>query len=188
MLSATQAVVNEQRSDTPQGGVAIIANQLGLVGRMLGALRDELQVSDRLPDNYVVNAYVASAAAGLQSVGDAVASFCQHHAPDDTIDGRVHFSTYEFKMTAFEFVRPIKKKIDALRHGNQNFNQLANYLKHEHPFLGLVTQHEFLHDVYDDTNRTGVLRGMLIPAYKLMTEILHRIAQQFAMAMTFPGV
>lgn len=33
------------------------------------------------------------------------------------------------------------------------FNQLANFLKHEQPFLGVVSQVEYLHDLYDANTR-----------------------------------
>ena len=190
-VAPVQAVAREQCNPpvsgyTPQGGVVVIANQLGLVGRLLVNLRNELQVSDRHPDSFVVNAYVASAATGLQSIGDAVATFCQHHAPDDTISGYVNFSKYPFGMLKFEFVSTIKKQIDLLTYDNKMFDQLANFLKHEQPFL-VVSQVEYLHDLYD-ANSTGVLRGMLIPVYEFMKQILHRLGQTYGVKLQFPDV
>jgi hypothetical protein len=181
---------------TPKGGIAVVANQLGVVAKTLVRVRNELmpKPSDSegdyaQPSVFVVNGLLVSAATGLQGVMDAVASLCHTYAPDDEHDGLIYFDTYKFRMTDWDFISVSKARtISTLRYDGMDFNQLANRLKHHLPWLGIIsTNPDGFNDVHD-INGTGVLRGMLVPLYKIIKQIVQRLGDQFKQPINLPFV
>lgn len=185
---------------SPKGGVAVIANQLVVVAKTLIAVRNELLPHKRdldfaQPSVFMVNGLLASAATGLQSVMDAIASFCQRMAPDEDHHAYIYFSTFEFRVIEWEFIRLIKEQgITPLQFEGRTFNEFANALKHEAPWVGLVSEVRGLQDVYDtpvperDYEVKGAFRDMLVPAYNHVKKIVERLGAKFQQPVTLPFV
>lgn len=172
---------------TAKGGVAVIANQLGVVAKTLISARSELATPPAShgdfarPSVFLVNGMLASAATGLQTVLDAVASLCHHLQPDSEHTGPVYFSTYQFNVTTWDFIAAIKRNdIAPLRFGPNSFNDVANGLKHELPWIGLISEVNDKQDVYDEAG-VGMFRGLLVPMYNIAKKIVQRIGRT-----TFP--
>lgn len=164
---------------TAKGGVAVITNQLGVVAKTLISARSELATAR--PSVFLVNGMLASAATGLQTVLDAIASLCHHLQPDSEHTGPVYFSTYQFNVTTWDFIATIKRNdIAPLRFGPNSFNDVANGLKHELPWIGLISEVDDKQDVYDDAG-VGMFRGLLVPMYNISKKIVQRIGRT-----TFP--
>lgn len=167
---------------TPKGGVATIANQLCIVARILVSAKSELSAATvhgdyAHPSAFVVNGMLVSAATSLQNVLEAVASLCHHLQPDSDHQGDVYFSAYPFSVSAWEFIAIIKRtEINPLKFRGQSFNDLANSLKHELPWIGIISEVDHKHDVYDETG-VGVLRGLLLPMYTIARKLVTRIGQ-----------
>lgn len=185
---------------TPEGGIAIITNQLGVVARTLIEARNELIAKDPAdtdyaqPSVFVVNGLLCSAATGLQSVLDSVASFCHKLEPDDNHEGFLYFHTYQFRVTTWEFIRLSKERqIQPLIFDGVGFNDLANRLKHELPWLGMISEDTYgLRDIRDGSNGNGtrraVFREMLIPMYKITKGIIQRLGSMHGQPITLPHV
>jgi hypothetical protein len=175
--------------------VAVIANQLCVVAKTLIAARNELTFKATQDKNFahpsvfVVNGLIASASTGLQAVTDAVASFCNHCAPDDEHTGFIYFDTFQFRVTEWDFISLIKtRNLSPLRFNNLSFNELANRLKHEMPWVGTISQNrDAFNDVYDD-NGVGVLRGMLVPVYNQIKAIVQQLGAKFHQPVDLPFV
>jgi hypothetical protein len=172
---------------TAKGGVAVIANQLGVVAKTLISVRSELATPPAQggdfahPSTFLVNGMLASAATGLQNVLDAVASLCHHLQPDSEHQGIVYFSTYQFSVTTWAFIAAIKRsEIAPLRFRAQSFNDLANGLKHELSWIGLISEVDGKQDVYDEAG-VGMFLGLLVPMYNIAKKIVQRIGRE-----TFP--
>lgn len=79
---------------TAKGGVAAIANQLGVVAKTLILVRTELlhaSDSEFTPSAFLINGMLASAATGLQNVLDATASLC--HICNQTANTKASYTS-----------------------------------------------------------------------------------------------
>lgn len=170
---------------TAKGGLAVITNQLGVVAKTLISVRLEMAPTrGRAHDNtyahpsaFLVNGMLASAATGLQNVLDAVASLCHHLQPDSEHQGIVYFSTYRFSVTTWAFIAEIKRnEIDKLRFHARSFNDMANGLKHEMPWIGVISEVNGKLDVYDEAG-VGVFLGLLVPMYNITKKIVQRMGR-----------
>jgi hypothetical protein len=140
------------------------------------------------PSVFVMNGLLASVLTGLQSILDSIATFCQREAPDDDVDGFVYFSTYPFHVTTFDFIRPIKVRIYGYSFRGLNFNQLANSVKHELPWLGLLsTNPDGNLDIHDDQG-VGLLREVIVPVYEDAKKIIQRLGHKYQQPVTLPFV
>jgi hypothetical protein len=141
------------------------------------------------PSVFVVNGLLASAATGLQAVLDAVASFCHNLEPDDDHVGLLYFNTYLFRVTTWEFIRESKQRqIDPLSFDGMGFNDLANRLKHELPWIGVLSKDsDGLCDIRDGSGR-AVFREMLVPMYTVAKNIVQRLGSKYKQAIDLQHV
>jgi hypothetical protein len=188
-----QSIIN---GFTSKGGIAVIANQLNVVARTLIAARKDLTSeinsdsgSYAHPSIYVVNGLLASATTGLQAVLDAVTSFCHHLEPDEDHEGLVYFNTYPFHVTTWEFIRVFKERqIQPLMFDDLRFNDLANRLKHELPWLGVLSKDsDGLCDIRDGSGR-ALFRDMLVPMYNIAKSIVQRLGSKYQQPIELPYV
>lgn len=185
------------QSFTAKGGVAVIANQLAVVARTLITVRQELAIDApnadakgdfKYPSTFMVNGLLASAITGLQNVLDAVASVCHNLAPDSEHNGIIYFSTYSFAVTEWDFIARAKHtQISKLKFDGLTFNELANRLKHELPWVGVISQANDINDVYDSSN-VGAFRGMLVPMYNIAKNIVCFLGNKYNQSVDLPFV
>ena len=180
-------------SFTKQGGIAVIANQLGMVGSILIAARDELNAQGTTteraqPSVFMVNGQLSFAATGLQSVLDSMASFCQTCVPEEGFNGLTYFSQYGFNVTEYNFIFKAKEEIYKPLFQGLNLNELANRCKHEMPWLGTISKNkDNLNDIHDVLG-VGVLRDMLVPAYKQAKHVVERLGHMHQQPVSLPNV
>lgn len=179
---------------TPQGVVAVIANQLLIVAETLIKARDDLARFGNVgsdyarPSVFLLNGLMASALIGLQGVHDAIASFCQTQASDEEIQGDIYFSTYPFHVTKFEFIRLEKQRILAHKFQNKNVNELANGCKHDLAWLGMMSINGDVYNDIVDTDGCLLLRDVLIPVYDVTAKVLQRLGSMYQHPVSFPCI
>lgn len=181
--------VSEREGYTPAGGVAILANMLANIGDVLQDVEAELMQE---ASAWVVNGHLVTGITSLQNVLDAMARFCQHQQPLHKFEnGLVYFHSYEFRTSDFiDSIGPLQRAIECTVFDDLSFNDLANRVKHEAPWLGLVTTGEAsdVNDIYDAHGRRA-LYDVAVPVYKKATAICKRLAVIFnCQTPTFPIV
>ena len=183
---------------TEKGGIAVVANQLGIVAKTLISARNELNCEATpnetnglaYPSAFMVNGLLASSTTGLQAVMDSVASLCNDLARDDDFSGDIHFNTFPFCVTSWDFIKATRRdKIRPLRFDGLSFDELANKLKHTQPWLGYISQGnpDCMKDIHD-AQGVGVLRRVLVPIYNEVKSIVERIGSKYNQSVTLPHV
>ena len=179
---------------TPQGLIAVMANQLLITAETLMKARNELRSRNdgqsiyAQPSVFLVNGLLVSAVVGLQSIQDAIASFCQKQEPDYEVHGVFYFSNYPFRVTKFEFINLYRRRIYEHKFSGKTMNDLANCCKHDVPWLGLVqTNDDNINDIADESG-TQLLREVLIPSYDETAKLLARIGSMFNQSVLFPSI
>jgi hypothetical protein len=186
---------NEKKATcSAQELIAVITNQLLVVAKTLIGSRNELEKWGVMQDEYaapsifIVNGQMASAILAMQAVQDAIATFCQQQAPDDTIVGLFYFSSYPFRVTEYEFVKLMRQKIYSHTFNGKTINDLANCCKHEISWFGQVsTNVDGVNDITDEFGKR-LLRDVCIPVYIETTNILKRLGDMHNQPVSFPCI
>ena len=154
------------------GLIAVLHNVTNGIAEDIHRLQNEL-ITKR--DPFVVNGLLFSSITRLQHLLDGIASFCQYQNQLE-VQSHVYFSTYCFERSTCSFVDIIQKRILGRTFKGQKFNDLANGLKHNLPWVGLVSESgsRSLHDVFDGDG-IGIVIDVVVPVYKDACEILNRL-------------
>ena len=139
-----------------------------------------------------LNSMLCVATVSLLSVLDAFANLCYdlHETPAPCGRESIQFRSHSFTNTKNEWVRSYQTKLEkdilfSINEGKPlNFFDLANFLKHELPWIGLVQcpenpeKHE---DVYDTNNR-GLKCDVLCPVHKMVVSMLCTLAKDLGIS------
>lgn len=176
---------------TIQAGVAVIANQLEVVANTLLNARRILFMQEKESQcQFTINGLLVSAFLGLQSVMDCIATFCQHHEPDDACsDDKVYFDGYSFISSKVSFIRNERSNMKLLRFKDHDYSYWANTVKHNCTWFGLVTVSERsgLADIYDD-NQHGLYMDMIIPLFNHVCAIMERLGSIYKLPVRITKV
>jgi hypothetical protein len=183
---------------TARGAIAVMANALAFVA--FGVRELQLEFMKGQPDSFIANGFIFSSTTGLQHVMDSIANFCQDAAPNDRFTGvNIYFSSYEFISQDVRWIHASQQAVIAMRFRTHSFNEIANSLKHDAPWLGLPSRNrDDVWDIYEDCVRVdeqrrlpvlhGYLTHMLVPAYKTIRSILARLGDQNGITVNIPNL
>lgn len=175
---STAKYVNVMEGYTDKAGVAVIANQLQVVASTLLQARMLLFMAEKEAQcQFTINGLLVSVFMGMQSVMDCIATFCQHHEPDEQwTDDKIYFDQYTFISSKVSFIRNQRTKMQELRFNDQDYNYWANVVKHNCTWFGMVSVDERsgLADIYD-SDRRGLYQDMIIPLFDNIRQIIERL-------------
>ena len=153
-----------RRGFTKQGRGAVIKNIMQYVIDDAEQLKLEVTKGD---EGFIYNALVFRVMTGIQNVLDAVARYCEDQYPSAApkVDDRVYFDRYSFEREEVRTIHYLQQKIAVLTFGGKTFYHMANYLKHEMPWVGRVTISDSAQKVdILDNNDIGLVYDMIVPA------------------------
>jgi len=154
-----------RRGFTEQGRGAVIKNIMQYV--IDDAEQLKIEVTKAGGDVFIYNALVFRVMTGIQNVLDAVARYCEDQYPSTApkADDRVYFDRYSFDREEVRTIHYLQQKIAVLTFGGKTFYHMANYLKHEMPWVGRVTISDTAQKVdILDNNDIGLVYDMIVPA------------------------
>lgn len=154
-----------RRGFTEQGRGAVIKNIMQYV--IDDAEQLKIEVTKAGGDAFIYNALVFRVMTGIQNVLDAVARYCEDQYPSTApkADDRVYFDRYSFDREEVRTIHYLQQKIAVLTFGGKTFYHMANYLKHEMPWVGRVTISDTAQKVdILDNNDIGLVYDMIVPA------------------------
>ena len=186
--ASAQAVELDTRGTsglTYKGSVLVVANALLSASSSLDHACRSLKDANEGDNSAVLNGCMYTAAVLLQSVLDGFASACNKIAGNPT-PGDIYFHKYAFIHSETRWVTPVQQRIAMLRFRGTPFDDFANKLKHEEPWVGSVSKgfgnqpadgYDGVLGVYDN-NSVCCLYGLLIPVYKHAVVIASRLCKQ----------
>ena len=149
---------------TKQGRGAVIKNIMQYVIDDTEQLKLEVTKGG---EAFIYNALVFRVMTGIQNVLDAVARYCDDQYPSAApkADDRVYFDRYSFEREEVRTIHYLQQKIAVLSFRGKTFYDMANYLKHEMPWVGRVTISDTAQKVdILDNNDIGLVYDMIVPA------------------------
>lgn len=158
-----------------EGGVMVVANALLYASEPLAVARRVLQGLKSGAQSTVLNGHLYVSTVLIQSVLDSVARLCDNMTGGNA-DENIYFHNYEFLHSDIMWVSKVQKEIAAFRFMGKCFNDQANHLKHERPWVGGVS--EGLDGLkIPDSEGTCFLYDFLIPVYKRTVTIMSRLCK-----------
>lgn len=165
-----------------QGSILVLANALSFVAEPLHQAQISLGKLRAGDNSAALNGYIYVATVLLQSILDGVASLAQKI---QKLPGQqdIYFKSYQFIRAEVVWIQPIQKRLRELRYADKTFFQCADALKHEHPWVGSVSerQPDGVLDVYPHSSpqSIGFVYGILDPIYKEVKGIVCRLAKSY---------
>ena len=171
-----------------EGGVLVVANALLYASEPLDIARRVLQRQKNGDSSSVLNGHLYVSAVMLQSVLDGIARLCDN-ATCGNSEGNVYFHNYEFLHSDVVWVAGAQREIAALRFMGKSFNDVANCLKHEKPWVGVVSMGGDGSLKIPDAEGTCFLYGFVIPVYKRAVAIVSRLCKMYDQSVpAFPSL
>ena len=156
-----------RRGFTKYGRGAVLKNVMQYIIDDTEQLKLEVTKGERDADAFLYNAMVFRVMTGVQNILDAVARFCEDTYPSAAprVDDRIYFDRYSFEREEIRTIHYLQKKIAVLAYGGKTFYDMANYVKHEMPWVGRVTASDSAQkeDILDERNH-GLVYDMIVPA------------------------
>jgi len=159
-----------------EGGVLVVANALLYASEPLAQARRVLQGLRPSEQSAALNGLLYVSTAMLQSVLDSVARLCDNMTSGSAAQENVYFHSYEFLHSEIVWIAKLQKEIEALRFMGKPFNAIANYVKHERPWVGGASEGRDGLKV-PDAEGTCYLYGFLIPVYTRAVAIVSRLCK-----------
>lgn len=168
---------------TDAGGITVLSNSFVRVSDMILkstlTLNGFTQRQHAARKSFEINGDVHAVTVLLQSILDSTARLCLKVGDEESENTvNVYFHNASFRQSDIAWVAKHQTEISNLRFRNKSFNDIANYIKHEQPWLGTVScSVDCINDIYDDDG-IGFVYGMLIPVYHSVSALLTRLARQ----------
>ena len=172
-----QMITEDRRPDglTASGRHAVLYNVMISIKLEL----EQLQVSIVTDGSsaWIYNAQIFRVTTAMQSLLDAIARYCHDiYGSSITEDDTIYFHRYVFHQADLQVVKVLQSQIGALSFMGMSFNDLANKLKHEIPWVGVQqTNPQGFVDIFDD-NGYGLVYGLIEDVFKASMTILNTIA------------
>lgn len=116
----------------------------------------KLEVSKDHPDAFIYNAFIFRTITGIQNILDSVTRLCNDLYPSASRgDANIYFNSYSFERGEVRKILYFRSKIQGLKFNKKSFNDIANKLKHELPFVGRVTTSDIFSkiDIFDSDDQ-----------------------------------
>ena len=161
---------------TPDGQKVVCGYMFDCIANDFALLRTEM-VKGRDADARIYNALIVRVVLGIQQSLDSVANFCHQHERVDKNKGikeneRIYFQTFEFEHTKQNNICKLREKLQQCRFNGTTFNDLANRLKHQIPWVGLASGSDNnMDDIYDSDGQ-GCVFQFLMNVYSVAGEIV----------------
>ena len=163
---------------TAADSIAILANTFVQAGVIIHGARQELMKPDDECVTLLVNGKAIAVMDLMHALVDRIARLCQARCPLEEFEDReVCFSTYSFRCSTYVDLSPLQRDISKLRYMGTDPCAFMRGLQHREPWIGPVSVREDdgVSDIYDDQG-VGLLEDFLFPIYKLIREMLLRLA------------
>ena len=163
---------------TAADSIAILANTFVQAGVIIDGARQELMKPDDECVTLLVNGKAIAVMDLMHALVDRIARLCQARCPLEEFEDReVCFSTYSFRCSTYVDLSPLQRDISKLRYMGTDPCAFMRGLQHREPWIGPVSVREDdgVSDIYDDQG-VGFLEDFLFPIYKLIREMLLRLA------------
>ncbi|CAL5226250.1 g9095 [Coccomyxa viridis] len=163
---------------TAADSIVILANTFVQAGVIIDGARQELMKPDDECVTLLVNGKAIAVMDLMHALVDRIARLCQARCPLEEFEDReVCFSTYSFRCSTYVDLSPLQREISKLRYMGTDTCAFMRGLQHREPWIGPVSVREDdgVRDIYDDQG-VGLLEDFLFPIYKLIREMLLRLA------------
>ena len=163
---------------TAADSIVILANTFVQAGVIIDGARQELMKPDDECVTLLVNGKAIAVMDLMHALVDRIARLCQARCPLEEFEDReVCFSTYSFRCSTYVDLSPLQRDISKLRYMGTDPCAFMRGLQHREPWIGPVSVREDdgVSDIYDDQG-VGLLEDFLFPIYKLIREMLLRLA------------
>ncbi len=163
---------------TAADSIVILANTFVQAGVIIDGARQELMKPDDECVTLLVNGKAIAVMDLMHALVDRIARLCQARCPLEEFEDReVCFSTYSFHCSTYVDLSPLQREISKLRYMGTDPCAFMRGLQHREPWIGPVSVREDdgVRDIYDDQG-VGLLEDFLFPIYKLIREMLLRLA------------
>ena len=163
---------------TAADSIVILANTFVQAGVIIDGARQELMKPDDECVTLLVNGKAIAVMDLMHALVDRIARLCQARCPLEEFEDReVCFSTYSFRCSTYVDLSPLQREISKLRYMGTDPCAFMRGLQHRDPWIGPVSVREDdgVSDIYDDQG-VGLLEDFLFPIYKLIREMLLRLA------------
>ncbi len=163
---------------TAADSIVILANTFVQAGVIIDGARQELMKPDDECVTLLVNGKAIAVMDLMHALVDRIARLCQARCPLEEFEDReVCFSTYSFRCSTYVDLSPLQREISKLRYMGTDPCAFMRGLQHREPWIGPVSVREDdgVSDIYDDQG-VGLLEDFLFPIYKLIREMLLRLA------------
>lgn len=168
---------------TVSGGIYVLVNALLLVSGTINQACGRMASVENGDGNFVLNSELYLCILTLQSLLDGFASLCYRiHKPSgiecpDQKAPVIYFDDFNFNASDLVWVQKLQTEIKRIIYKSVSFNDFANFVKHEQPYIGTVktSVRKGWKDVFDDSD-IGVMYDVIIPVYKHLKGMLSRLA------------
>ncbi|CAL8461533.1 g1064 [Coccomyxa elongata] len=163
---------------TAADSIVVLANSFVQAGVIIDGARQELMKPNDECVTSLVNGKAIAVMDLMHALVDRIARLCQARCPLEEFEDReVCFSTYSFRCSTYVDLSPLQRELSELRYMGTDPCAFMRGLQHREPWIGPVTVREDdgVSDIYDDQG-VGLLEDFLFPIYKLIREMLMRLA------------
>jgi hypothetical protein len=163
---------------TQSGITTVIYNTIGHIGADMQVLYQELQAT---PDLFTVNSLMFRILTMSIAVLDSIASTQQRFDAVTGYRSVVYFSSYPFKNNIFS---ENQNTINSLKFDNMSFRELCNALKHDAPWIGILStrnqstdgKEKRLWDIYDPVG-VGMFNNIIKKCYESMCTLVVQMSE-----------
>jgi hypothetical protein len=162
---------------TIEGGIVVVANALLHAAAPIGESRYHVLSSELGQNSAVLNGMLWTGTVLLQSALDSFASLCQKISQLPQAAG--YFHNYPFINSDIVWVGVHQTKIAEILFDGKTFDEFANFIKHEQPWIGAVSMGATGTRDVCDSSGVGYVYGVLIPVFKELKLMVCRLAKQY---------
>ena len=174
-------------SFTHAGGLIVIANVLSatadVIVKIQTLLNGESQRAHAQSRSCQANALAFSATLQLQGILDSFAGLCAKMTVDGIPHGNtrfgqaIYFDSCDFVHDDVVWVNEFRSNLRDVRFDGKTFKDFANFIKHEQPWIAMVSESRNVLDLYD-TSGKGYVYSVLLPVYRIVKSLLEGLAQR----------